>query len=70
MLQATGLDLEVADNLRRQCDHIRVPLAALFGDVKPRFEFSLGVNRYGNTMGAFHLESQTRGPFKRARAFF
>jgi len=43
-LQCKSLDPYVTENLREECNHIRVPLAAFLGDVKSRFEISLGAN--------------------------
>jgi len=48
VLQAAGLDSDVADNLREQCDQIRVPLATFLNDVGARFESSLGVKSERN----------------------
>jgi hypothetical protein len=43
VLQAAGLDSDVANILREQYDEIRVPLATFLKDVGARFEPSLGV---------------------------
>ena len=43
-LQATGFDPDLAQDLRKQCDQIRVPLATFLDDVSQRFEPTLGRN--------------------------
>src|SRR6266536_4306743 len=47
-LQATPLDSDVAENLREQCDHVRVPLAEFLDDVGRRFGPALGVHSTKN----------------------
>jgi hypothetical protein len=44
----TPLDQGVAENLRQQCEHIRVPLQAFLEDAKRRFELALGVKTTKN----------------------
>lgn len=51
-LQATLLDSDLSDNLREQCDHIRVPLTELLDDVGRRFGSTLGVNSIANRVFA------------------
>jgi hypothetical protein len=51
-LQATPLDTGIVENLREQCNHIRVPLTELLDDVGRRFGPTLGVNSTANSVFA------------------
>src|ERR1700738_2095527 len=51
-LHVTPLDPDLAENLREQCNHIRVPLQAFLDDAGRRFEPALGVNSRRNRIFA------------------
>jgi hypothetical protein len=52
VLRSKPLDPEIAEQLREQCDHIRVPLVTFLEDVGGKFELSLGAKSRRNKLFA------------------
>jgi hypothetical protein len=57
-LQETALDPDIAENLKNQCSHIRVPLTEFLYDVSRRYEQSLGVSSTRNKIFAAPRKTQ------------